>query len=109
MTLGIRKQTRYGTPLDRLAGAGAWRRWLRWDAGRKSASVSASGEGGPEAVNARSGATGGIEAHRGYLRIPGAAEVATLRNDQPAVEGYITRIFVKSGDHVAAGAAAAAD
>jgi len=73
--------------------------------GTKSASVSASGEGGAgeampvqvEVVESKP-----IAETTEYLALLKSRHSATIN---PQVEGYITRIFVKSGDHVAAGAA----
>ncbi|HXC47447.1 MAG TPA: efflux RND transporter periplasmic adaptor subunit [Candidatus Sulfotelmatobacter sp.] len=73
--------------------------------GAKSASVSASGEGGAgeampvqvQLVEAKA-----IAETTEYLALLKSRHSATIN---PQVEGYITRIFVKSGDHVAAGEA----
>ncbi|HXH67084.1 MAG TPA: efflux RND transporter periplasmic adaptor subunit [Candidatus Limnocylindrales bacterium] len=73
--------------------------------GAKSASVSASGEGGAvpatpvqvELVEAKP-----IAETTEYLALMKSRHSATIN---PQVEGYITKIFVKSGDHVSAGAA----
>jgi RND family efflux transporter MFP subunit len=73
--------------------------------GAKSASVSASGEGGVgeampvqvQVVESKS-----IAETTEYLALLKSRHSATIN---PQVEGYITRIFVKSGDHVASGEA----
>jgi RND family efflux transporter MFP subunit len=73
--------------------------------GAKSASVSASGEGGAgEAmpVQVQVVESKPIAETTEYLALLKSRHSATIN---PQVEGYITRIFVKSGDHVAAGAA----
>ncbi|HTA58028.1 MAG TPA: efflux RND transporter periplasmic adaptor subunit [Candidatus Baltobacteraceae bacterium] len=104
MTLGVRKQTRYGTPLDRLAVL-CLAAMAVAGCGAKPASVSASGEGGPEAampVQVQPVESKPIADTTEYLAILKSRHSATIN---PQVEGYITRIFVKSGDRVAAGAA----
>jgi RND family efflux transporter MFP subunit len=73
--------------------------------GAKSASVSASGEGGAEAampVQVQLVESKPIAETTEYLSLLKSRHSATIN---PQVEGYITKIFVKSGDHVAAGAA----
>jgi RND family efflux transporter MFP subunit len=73
--------------------------------GTKSASVSASGEGGAgEAmpVQVQVVESKPIAETTEYLALLKSRHSATIN---PQVEGYITRIFVKSGDHVPAGAA----
>lgn len=73
--------------------------------GAKSASVSASGEGGPEAaipVQVQLVESKPIAETTEYLALLKSRHSATIN---PQVEGYITKIYVKSGDHVAAGAA----
>jgi RND family efflux transporter MFP subunit len=73
--------------------------------GAKPASVSASGEGGAEAampVQVQVVESKPIAETTEYLALLKSRHSATIN---PQVEGYITRIFVKSGDHVAAGAA----
>jgi RND family efflux transporter MFP subunit len=73
--------------------------------GAKPASVSASGEGGAEAampVEVQVVESKPIAETTEYLALLKSRHSATIN---PQVEGYITRIFVKSGDHVAAGAA----
>jgi RND family efflux transporter MFP subunit len=103
MTLVRRKQSRYAVRYDCLAlvclagmsVAGC---------GGKSASVSASGQGAQEAatpVQVQVVATKPIAETTEYLALLKSRHAATIN---PQVEGYITRIFVKSGDHVAAGA-----
>jgi RND family efflux transporter MFP subunit len=72
--------------------------------GSKPASVSASGEGGPEAampVQVQVVESKSIAETTEYLALLKSRHSATIN---PQVEGYITKIFVKSGDHVAAGA-----
>jgi RND family efflux transporter MFP subunit len=73
--------------------------------GAKSASVSASGEGGADAampVQVQLVASKPIAETTEYLALLKSRHSATIN---PQVEGYITRIFVKSGDHVASGEA----
>jgi RND family efflux transporter MFP subunit len=73
--------------------------------GAKPASVSASGEGGSEAampVQVQVVESKPIAETTEYLALLKSRHSATIN---PQVEGYITRIFVKSGDHVTAGAA----
>jgi len=73
--------------------------------GAKSASVSASGEGGAELavpVQVQLVEAKPIAETTEYLALLKSRHSATIN---PQVEGYITRIFAKSGDHVAAGAA----
>jgi len=73
--------------------------------GAKSGSVSASGEGGAEAampVQVQVVESKPIAETTEYLALMKSRHSATIN---PQVEGYITRIFVKSGDHVAAGEA----
>ena len=73
--------------------------------GAKSGSVSASGEGGAEAampVQVQVVESKPIAETTEYLALLKSRHSATIN---PQVEGYITRIFVKSGDHVAAGEA----
>jgi RND family efflux transporter MFP subunit len=73
--------------------------------GAKSASVSASGEGGPEAatpVHVQLVESKPIAETTEYLALLKSRHSATIN---PQVEGYITKIFVKSGDHVPTGAA----
>lgn len=104
MTLSMRKQAGYRRSLDCLAlvclvamGAAG--------CGGKSASVSASGEGGPEAatpVEVQLVESKPIAETTEYLALLKSRHSATIN---PQVEGYITKIFVKSGDHVATGAA----
>jgi RND family efflux transporter MFP subunit len=104
MTFALREQARYGMPVDCLVvlclavmGASG--------CGAKSASVSASGEGGVgeampvqvQVVESKS-----IAETTEYLALLKSRHSATIN---PQVEGYITRIFVKSGDHVASGEA----
>jgi RND family efflux transporter MFP subunit len=72
--------------------------------GTKSASVSASGEGGAgEAVPVQVQVVESkpIAETTEYLALLKSRHSATIN---PQVEGYITRIFVKSGDRVASGA-----
>jgi len=72
--------------------------------GTKSASVSASGEGGAVAampVEVQVVESKPIAETTEYLALLKSRHSATIN---PQVEGYITRIFVKSGDRVAAGA-----
>jgi len=72
--------------------------------GAKSASVSASGEGGADAampVQVQVVEAKPIAETTEYLALLKSRHSATIN---PQVEGYITRIFVKSGDHVASGA-----
>ena len=104
MTLGVRKQTRYGTHAHRLAVL-CLAAMAVAGCGAKPASVSASGEGGPEAampVQVQPVESKPIADTTEYLAILKSRHSATIN---PQVEGYITRIFVKSGDRVAAGAA----
>jgi RND family efflux transporter MFP subunit len=73
--------------------------------GAKSASVNASGEGGAEAampVQVQMVESKPIVETTEYLALLKSRHSATIN---PQVEGYITKIFVKSGDHVAAGEA----
>src|ERR1700675_3380177 len=73
--------------------------------GAKSASVNASGEGGAEAampVQVQVVESKPIAETTEYLALLKSRHSATIN---PQVEGYITKIFVKSGDHVAGGAA----
>jgi len=73
--------------------------------GAKSASVNASGEGGAEAampVQVQLVESKPIVETTEYLALLKSRHSATIN---PQVEGYITKIFVKSGDHVAAGEA----
>ncbi len=72
--------------------------------GTKSASVSASGEGGAVAampVEVQVVESKPIAETTEYLALLKSRHSATIN---PQVEGYITRIFAKSGDRVAAGA-----
>ncbi len=72
--------------------------------GTKPASVSASGEGGAAAampVEVQVVESKPIAETTEYLALLKSRHSATIN---PQVEGYITRIFVKSGDRVAAGA-----
>ena len=72
--------------------------------GTKSASVSASGEGGAAAampVQVQVVEAKPIAETTEYLALLKSRHSATIN---PQVEGYITRIFVKSGDRVASGA-----
>ena len=104
MTLVRTKQSKYGLSvrcpvlvyLAAMVVAGC---------GGKSASVSASGEGGAGAampVQVQLVEAKRIAETTEYLALLKSRHSATIN---PQVEGYITRIFVKSGDHVAAGAA----
>lgn len=73
--------------------------------GAKPASVSASGEGGAGAaipVQVHLVESKPIAETTEYLALLKSRHSATIN---PQVEGYITRIFVRSGEHVAAGAA----
>jgi RND family efflux transporter MFP subunit len=73
--------------------------------GAKSASVNASGEGGAAAampVQVQLVEAKPIVETTEYLALLKSRHSATIN---PQVEGYITKIFVKSGDHVAAGEA----
>jgi RND family efflux transporter MFP subunit len=73
--------------------------------GAKPASVNASGEGGAEAampVQVQVVESKPIVETTEYLALLKSRHSATIN---PQVEGYITKIFVKSGDHVAAGEA----
>ena len=73
--------------------------------GAKPASVSASGEGGAGAaipVQVQLVESKPIAETTEYLALLKSRHSATIN---PQVEGYITRIFVRSGEHVAAGAA----
>src|SRR5258708_8316225 len=73
--------------------------------GAKSASVSASGEGGEEAampVQVQLVESKPIAETTEYLALLKSRHSATIN---PQVEGYITKIVVKSGDHVTAGTA----
>jgi RND family efflux transporter MFP subunit len=104
MTFGTREQTKYGKPAGCLAVLCLAAMGLA-GCGAKSASVSASGEGGPEAatpVQVQLVESKPIADATEYLALLKSRHSATIN---PQVEGYITKIFVKSGDHVAAGAA----
>jgi RND family efflux transporter MFP subunit len=73
--------------------------------GAKPASVSASGEGGAQAaipVQVQPVESKPIAETTEYLALLKSRHSATIN---PQVEGYITKIFVRSGEHVAAGAA----
>ncbi|HET7107931.1 MAG TPA: efflux RND transporter periplasmic adaptor subunit [Candidatus Acidoferrum sp.] len=73
--------------------------------GAKSASVSASGEGGPGAaipVQVQLVESKPIAETTEYLALLKSRHSATIN---PQVEGYITKIFARSGEHVLAGAA----
>src|SRR5260370_37424225 len=104
MTLGIRKQARYGVSVDCLAFV-CLAGMAVAGCGAKSASVSASGEGGAEAampVQVQLVESKPIAETTEYLALLKSRHSATIN---PQVEGYITKIFVKSGDHVTAGTA----
>jgi RND family efflux transporter MFP subunit len=100
----MRKQAGYGMPLDCLALVCLVAMGVA-GCGAKSASVSASGEGGPEAatpVHVQLVESKPIAETTEYLALLKSRHSATIN---PQVEGYITKIFVKSGDHVPTGAA----
>jgi RND family efflux transporter MFP subunit len=104
MTLVLRKQLRYGMSVDCLAVACLVAMGAA-GCGAKPASVNASGEGGAgEAmpVQVQVVESKPIAETTEYLALLKSRHSATIN---PQVEGYITRIFVKSGDRVAAGAA----
>jgi RND family efflux transporter MFP subunit len=104
MTLVRTNQSKYGLSVVCLAVA-SLAAMVVAGCGAKSASVSASGEGGAgeampvqvQLVEAKA-----IAETTEYLALLKSRHSATIN---PQVEGYITRIFVKSGDHVAAGEA----
>jgi RND family efflux transporter MFP subunit len=103
MTLGLPKQARYGMSANCLALVCLAAMGVA-GCGSKPASVSASGEGGPEAampVQVQVVESKPIAETTEYLALLKSRHSATIN---PQVEGYITKIFVKSGDHVAAGA-----
>src|SRR6202035_5623812 len=104
MTLVQRKQSRYGVSLDCLAVLCLAAAMGVAGCGAKPASVSASGEGGAgEAVPVQVQVVESkpIAETTEYLALLKSRHSATIN---PQVEGYITKIFVKSGDRVAAGA-----
>src|SRR6266849_2711710 len=103
MTLVPRKQSSYGVPVDCLAVV-CLAAMAVAGCGTKSASVSASGEGGAVAamrVEVQVVESKPIAETTEYLALLKSRHSATIN---PQVEGYITRIFAKSGDRVAAGA-----
>jgi RND family efflux transporter MFP subunit len=100
----MRKQAGYGMSLDCLALVCLVAMGVA-GCGAKSASVSASGEGGPEAatpVHVQLVESKPIAETTEYLALLKSRHSATIN---PQVEGYIIKIFVKSGDHVPTGAA----
>ena len=104
MTLVRTKQSKYGLSVLCLAVA-TLAGMVVAGCGAKSASVSASGEGGADAampVQVHLVEAKPIAEATEYLALLKSRHSATIN---PQVEGYITRIFVKSGDHVASGAA----
>jgi len=104
MTLVRTKQSKYGLSVLCLAVA-TLAGMVVAGCGAKSASVSASGEGGADAampVQVQLVEAKPIAETTEYLALLKSRHSATIN---PQVEGYITRIFVKSGDHVASGAA----
>jgi RND family efflux transporter MFP subunit len=105
MTFVLKNQPRYGISVDCLAVVCLAAVMGVAGCGAKSASVSASGEGGAEAampVQVEVVESRPIAETTEYLALLKSRHSATIN---PQVEGYITRIFVKSGDHVAAGEA----
>jgi len=104
MTLVPRKQLSYWMSVDCLAVVCLAAMGVA-GCGAKPASVNASGEGGAgeampvqvQVVESRP-----IAETTEYLALLKSRHSATIN---PQVEGYITGIFVKSGDHVAAGTA----
>src|ERR1700732_127316 len=104
MTLVQRKQSRYGVSVDCLAVLCLAAAMGVAGCGAKPASVSASGEGGAgEAVPVQVQVVESkpIAETTEYLALLKSRHSATIN---PQVEGYITKIFVKSGDRVASGA-----
>jgi RND family efflux transporter MFP subunit len=104
MTLVKKTQSKYGLSVVCLAVV-SLAAMVVAGCGAKSGSVSASGEGGAEAampVQVQVVESKPIAETTEYLALLKSRHSATIN---PQVEGYITRIFVKSGDHVAAGAA----
>jgi RND family efflux transporter MFP subunit len=100
----MRKQAGYGMSLDCLALVCLVAMGVA-GCGAKSAPVSASGEGGPESatpVHVQLVESKPIAETTEYLALLKSRHSATIN---PQVEGYITKIFVKSGDHVPTGAA----
>jgi len=105
MTLALRKQSRNGVLVDWFVVVCLTAAIGVTGCGAKSGSVSASGEGGAEAampVQVQIVESKPIAETTEYLALLKSRHSATIN---PQVEGYITRIFVKSGDHVAAGEA----
>jgi len=105
MTLVAGKQSRYRIPADCLAVVCLAVAMSVAGCGAKPASVSASGEGGAGAampVQVQLVESKPIAETTEYLALLKSRHSATIN---PQVEGYITRIFVKSGDRVDAGAA----
>jgi RND family efflux transporter MFP subunit len=104
MTLVLRKLVGNWTSIDCLASVYLAAVMAIAGCGTKPASVSASGEGGAQPatpVQVQVVATKPIAETTEYLALLKSRHSATIN---PQVEGYITKIFVKSGDHVAAGA-----
>jgi RND family efflux transporter MFP subunit len=104
MTLVRTDQSKYGLSVVCLAVA-SLAGMVAAGCGAKSASVSASGDGGADAampVQVQVVEAKPIAETTEYLALLKSRHSATIN---PQVEGYITRIFVKSGDHVASGAA----
>ena len=104
MTLARTDQSKYGLSVVCLAVA-SLTGMVAAGCGAKSASVSASGDGGADAampVQVQVVEAKPIAETTEYLALLKSRHSATIN---PQVEGYITRIFVKSGDHVASGAA----
>jgi RND family efflux transporter MFP subunit len=105
MIHALRKQSRNGVLVDWFAMLCLAAAIGVAGCGAKSGSVSASGEGGAEAampVQVQVVESKPIAETTEYLALLKSRHSATIN---PQVEGYITRIFVKSGDHVAAGEA----
>ena len=105
MTLVAGKQSRYRIPADCLAVVCLAVAMSVAGCGAKPASVSASGEGGAGAampVQVQLVESKPIAETTEYLALLKSRHSATIN---PQVEGYITRIFVKAGDRVDAGAA----
>ncbi len=104
MTLVRETQSKYGLSVICLAVV-SLAAMVVAGCGAKSGSVSASGEGGAEAampVQVQVVESKPIAETTEYLALLKSRHSATIN---PQVEGYITRIFVKSGDHVTAGEA----
>jgi RND family efflux transporter MFP subunit len=101
MTLGIRKQSRYWMTVDCMAVACLAAAIAVAGCGSKSASASGeAGAGLAMPVQVQVVESKPIAETTEYLALLKSRHSATIN---PQVEGYITAIFVKSGDHVAAG------